>query len=205
MFRVSAASRLTVLLALLLLLGAGGSAQPISARHPDAPAAMDSPPLLYLAPTLSLIPIGGTACVDLRVEDVDNLFGFETILQFDPTRASIVDAVPGTPGVQVEVGPFLQPANPSNWFVINTANNTNGTVRVAITRMAPESGASGSGVLARICLRGINRGHTPLTLSPSATIMLDPYVSFLPFDLKSGGAFVGPVLRYRIPITVRGF
>jgi hypothetical protein len=205
MLQRSMLSRFIVLLSLLLLLGAGSSGAALHTIGADQRAAAQTLPLLWINPTLSLIPIGGTACADVRVEDVEGLFGFETVIRFDHSRVSVVDAYPSSPGIQVLPGPFLQPQNPSNWYVINTADNGSGTIRIAITRMVPESGVSGSGVLATICFLGINRGHTELTLSETATLMLDPQVSFLSFDLKSGGALVGPVYRHRIPLTVRGY
>lgn len=196
MFRTLLAPRLAVVLSLLLLgVSALGAA-------PLAPAAQT--PLVALSPALVVVPIGGTACVDLRVENVENLFGFETVIRFDPSRLSVADAQPGTPGVQIEVGPFLQPANPSNWYVINSVNNASGTIRLAITLFAPEAGRSGSGTLAKACFQGVNRGHSAVTIVDSNTLLLDPHVSFIPFTAKSGGAFVGSVFRFRIPLVLRG-
>jgi len=205
MFRGSMASRFIVLLCLILFLGAHSSGAALQATdsHPDAAAQLL--PMLRIEPVLSLVPIGGTACADVRVEEVEGLFGFETVIHFDPSRVSVVDAYPSAPGTQVAIGPFLQPQNPSNWYVINSADNVKGTIRIAITRMSPEVGANGSGVLATICLLGVNRGHSPLTLSETATLMLDPHVATLSFDAKSGGALVGPVQHHRIPLIAKGF
>jgi hypothetical protein len=161
--------------------------------------------MLRIEPALSLVPIGGTACADVRVENIEGLFGFETVIQFDPSRVNVVDANPAAPGIQITIGPFLQPQNPSHWFVINSADNVKGTIRVAITRMSPEVGVSGSGVLATVCLLGVNRGHSSLAFSETATLMLDPQVASLSFEPKSGGALVGPVQRHRIPLISRGF
>ncbi|MGB9594354.1 MAG: cohesin domain-containing protein [Anaerolineae bacterium] len=196
MFRSSLAPRLIVALLLCLLgVSQSGAAQP-------EPAAQT--PLVRLSPTLLVVPIGDTSCMDLRVEDVENLFGFETIIRFDPSRLAVVDASPGTPGVQISVGPFLQPVNPGNWYVINSADNASGTIRLAITLFAPEAGQSGSGTLATICFRGLNRGHSAITLSQTETLLVDPQVLVIPFTAKSGGAFVGSVFRFHIPLVVRG-
>jgi|GEM_PF-1602126 hypothetical protein len=191
MFRTRLAPKLAIVLLLLFLLGA-----PLSGAAQS--------PLVRIAPTLTVVPIGGTACADLRVEDVENLFGFETVIRFDPSRVTVVDASPETPGVQVGIGPFLQPANPSNWYVINAVDNASGTIRLAITLFAPETGRSGSGVLATACFQGVNRGHSALTIVEASTLLLDPHVSVIPFAAKSGGALVGPVHRFRIPLVSRG-
>lgn len=193
MFRSLLAPKLAVVMLLLLLL----------LEVPLSGAALQTP-LVHVSPALAVVPIGGMACVDLRVENVENLFGFETVIHFDPSRVAVVDAQPSAPGVQIEVGPFLRPASPGNGYVINSVNNTSGTIRLAITLFAPETGRSGSGVLATACFQGLNRGHSALTLVDASTMLLDPNVSFIPFATKSGGAFVGPVFQFRIPLVVRG-
>lgn len=204
MFRGSIPSRFIVLLCLVLFLGAHSSGASLQATDSN-PAAAQSLAMLRIEPALSLVPIGGTACADVRVEDIEGLFGFETVIQFDPSRVSVEDAQPSAPGTQVSIGPFLQPQNPSHWYVINSADNVKGTIRIAITRMSPEVGVSGSGVLATVCLRGINRGHSALAFSETATLMLDPQVAFLPFEPRSGGTLVGPVQHHRIPLISKGF
>lgn len=197
MFRTLLAPRLAAVVLLLLLLEG-----PLSGGA--LPAAEAQLPLVHLSPTLAVVPIGGTACMDLRVQDVQDLFGFSTDILFDPGRLGVVDANPDSPGVQIAVGPFLQPANPANWYVINSADNTRGLIRLAVTLFPPETGRSGSGVLATICFRGQNRGHSAITLSESGTLLLNPQVSVIPFTVKSGGAFVGPIFQFRIPLVVRG-
>ncbi len=191
MLRTLLAPRLAVVLLLLLLLGL-----PLS----DAAQV----PLVHLSPALVLVPVGGTSCVDLCVENVENLFGFATVIRFDPSRLAVVDALPETPGVQIEIKSFLQPTNPNNWYVVNSVDNAGGTIHLTIALFAPEAGRSGSGVLATACFRGINRGHSPIAFTDTETLLLDPHVSVIPFATKSGGAFIGPVYRFRIPLVVRG-
>lgn len=191
MFRLFA-TRVAVVVLLLFLL-----------EIPLSGAALQTP-LVHVSPGLVVIPVGDTTCVDLRIEDVENLFGFETVIRFDPRRLAVADAQAGVPGVQIEVGPFLKPATPNNWYVINSVDNASGSIRLAITLFAPEAGRSGSGVLATACFQGLNRGHAALTLVDTSTLLLDPHVSVIPFAAKSGGAFVGPVFQFRIPLVVRG-
>lgn len=182
MLRTLLAPRLAVVLLLLLLLGL-----PLS----DAAQV----PLVHLSPALVLVPVGGTSCVDLRVENVENLFAFATVIRFDPSRLAVVDALPGS---------FLQPTDPNNWYVVKSVDNAGGSIHLAITLFAPERGRSGSGVLATACFQGINRGHSPIAFTDTETLLLDPHVSIIPFATKSGGAFIGPVYRFRIPLVVRG-
>lgn len=198
MFRMPLAPKVAaiVILALLIALPRSGA---------TALGAEAQLPLVHLSPALLVVPIGATSCTDLRVEDVEDLFGVETTVRFDPGRLAVADAAPGMPGVQVEIGPFLQPTNPSNWYVINAADNAGGTVRLAIALIAPETGRSGSGTLATICFRGLNRGHSAIALPETATLLLDSQVSSIPFSVKSGGALIGSVYRFRIPLVAKGY
>lgn len=198
MFRMPLAPKVAAIVILVLLIALPRS----GATAPGAEAQL---PLAHLSPALLVVPIGQTSCTDLRVEDVEDLFGFETIIRFDPSRLAVVDAAPETPGVQVEIGPFLQPVvDPSYRYVVNAVDNAGGTIRLAIALIAPETGRSGSGTLATICFRGLNRGHSAIALSETETLLLDPRVSTIPFAAKSGGALIGPVYRFRIPLVVKG-
>lgn len=190
MFRLLLAPRFVVVVLLLLgvpLLG-------------ETPSAAVQKPLVYLSPTLLVVPVGETACADLRIENVENLFGFATAIRFDPNRVAVVDADPDNSGIQIEVGPFLQ----GGFVASNSADNAGGTISLGITLFGAETGRSGSGTLATICFRGLNRGHSAITLVDAGTMLLDPNVSSIPFTIKSGGSFVGPVFRFRIPLVVRG-
>lgn len=189
------------LLALVLLVLTVPTANASVARS-DTVSEATMPPLVRVAPPVSNTPIGGTVSVDIRVEDVVNLFGFETVIYFDPAKVQVVDADPVKPGVQIEPGPFLEPDNPSAWFVVNSVDNTSGEIRFAATRMAPLEGVSGSGVVATVTYWGALRGHSDIALSESATLMLDPSVNPLPFATKSGGVFVGRIYQTRLPLTI---
>jgi len=197
MLRTLLAPRLVAALLFLLLLGVLQSG-----AAPLTPATQM--PLVHLSPALIVVPVGETACVDLQVQDVQDLFGFSTDIAFDPSRLAVVDADAGDAGIQIAVGPFLQPATPGNWYVINSADNARGLIRFAVTLFPPETGHSGSGTLATICFRGLNRGHSAITLSESGTLLVDSQVSTIPSAMKSGGAFVGSVFRFHIPLVVRG-
>jgi len=201
MLRRSGAAKAIVTLFLVLLSGVGGSIRQVS----GATASANGMPLIWVAPTLSIVPIGEETCVDIRVHEVQDLFGFETVIQFDPVKVSVVDAEPGRSGIQIQPGPFLQPEDPSQWFVINNANNGTGSARLAITRMAPLGGVSGSGILATACFRGNIRGHSQVNLSLTSTLMLDTSIAAIPFALKSAGIIVGPVYHLRIPEVAKGF
>ncbi len=153
----------------------------------------DSMPLVRVAPAFNLVAIGGTTDVMLRIDDAEDLFGVDLVIQFDPARIRVLDMWPGS---------FAEMDNDSKWFTIRNWNNTTGQARFAATRMATLDGVDGSGVLATIRFQGFTRTYSPITLSAAASSMLDPTMAFIPFATKSGGLFVGSIHRTRLPLTI---
>ena len=104
---------------------------------------------------------GNTSTVDILVEDVTDLYGFEFEITFDPAVLEVVDADPDEEGVQIEAGDFLSP----DWTLDNTVDNDNGTITYALCQMNPSPPQSGDGVLARITWRGKAAGTSPIQLA----------------------------------------
>ena len=115
-----------------------------------------------LAPATVEVPLGRTADVAVEVVDVQDLYGVDLALTFNPNVVEVVDADPGQAGVQMALGTFLD----SGFVVLNAADNVTGTVRFAMTQLNPSLPKSGTGALMVIRLRGKQvSGGTPLTLT----------------------------------------
>lgn len=99
-----------------------------------------------------------TSVVNILVEDVTDLYGFEFQITFDPTLVGVVDADPAKSGVQIQPGDFLSP----DWELDNTVDNQNGTIDYALSQWDPSPPKSGSGVLAIITWRGKVPGTSPI-------------------------------------------
>ena len=104
------------------------------------------------------IGVGNTGVVNILVEDVTDLYGFEFEITFDSTVLEVVDADPDKEGVQIGAGDFLNP----DWFLDNTVDNENGTIAYAICQLSPSESVSGDGVLAIITWRGKALGTSPI-------------------------------------------
>jgi hypothetical protein len=100
--------------------------------------------------------------LELRVDDVARLYGYRVKLRFDPALLEVKDMSPSDDGVQVAIGEFLDPIN--SFVLVNQADNTAGTVDLAISQTAPATGANGSGVLATVTFRGRAGGTSEVTL-----------------------------------------
>lgn len=119
-----------------------------------------------LVPATQTIAAGATTTVTFHVADVDNLYGYQAEIAFDPAVLEVVDADAGTTGVQVALGTWLEP----DFVFRNEADNSAGTITLALSQLAPSAAVSGSGDLATITFRGLAMGvssirFTDLTLA----------------------------------------
>jgi hypothetical protein len=88
--------------------------------------------------------------VAVEVQGVQDLYGVDLALTFDPQVVEVVDADPLRPGVQAVQGPFLEPG----FTAVETADNAAGSLRFVMTQLNPSSPKSGSGTLLWVSLRG---------------------------------------------------
>lgn len=129
---------------------------PLPARA-QAPA----PVVVRVAPASVQVVAGQTVDVAVEVVDVQDLYGADVALSFDPAVVEVVDADPTLDGIQVGHGLFLDPG----FVLFNLADNQVGALRMAITQMNPSLPKSGTGALVVVTLRGKLAGaSTPLTL-----------------------------------------
>jgi hypothetical protein len=114
-----------------------------------------------VAPTSVEVAINQTVDVAVEVKDIRDLYGFDVALAFDPQTVEVIDADPGTDGVQIALGTFLDPG----FVIINEANNQAGSVRLAMTQINPSQPKTGTGALVVVKLKGKQaRAASPLTL-----------------------------------------
>jgi hypothetical protein len=128
-------SALLVLTLLLMLAPAGALA--------------DSGATIRFSPSSTTAYVGDTVNVDLRLNDVSDLYGAEVHISFDPARLQVLDDDAGSTGIQILPGSMFPKSNPS-YIVLNQADNAAGTIDFAITLLAPESPLVGSGTLATV-------------------------------------------------------
>ena len=112
------------------------------------------------APALSIelskeeVPIGEQFPVEIKVENIAQLFGFSIELLFDPTVLKAVNAVPGD---------FL--GNDT----IELAVPGDGSISVSVSRKAGVDGVDGSGVIAFVILETIGDWDTEISFNSEIT------------------------------------
>jgi LysM repeat protein len=115
-------------------------------------------PTVVIDPPGREVAVEATTTVDIRIENVSDLFGAEVHLTFDPALLEGVDADAGTAGVQIQPGAFLSP----DFTAQNDVDQAAGKIDFAISQMAPHGPVSGSGVLATITFKGKAAGTSPI-------------------------------------------
>ncbi len=119
-------------------------------------------PASAAAPTVTLgngvleVPVGQTAPLPISVKDVQDLYGVEIHLRFDPALVQVADADSSTDGVQILLGDFLS----ADFVAQNRADNQGGTIDFAVTQLNPSEPKSGSGTLCTIQFQGVGAGQT---------------------------------------------
>lgn len=123
-------------------------------------AAQNSTASLGIFEPYSVAP-GSDIQVPISIKNVDGLYGYDLTLTFNPKLLQIQDSDPAAPGVQAALGSFLDPG----LVLFNSADNTQGTLRFAMSQYNPSVAKSGEGILLLVNFKGITLGDSVLTFS----------------------------------------
>jgi hypothetical protein len=143
---------------------------------------------LMVIPATDNVGIGNTRVIEIRLEDVINLYQVDFSLQFDASLLEVVDTDAGQPGIQVEPGGFPDPAEGA--IITNTANNTTGTIDFNVALQSPAAPIFGNGVVARITFRGLAVGTSNLLFTKA--LLRDPSDNFIDVTHVDGSLSVQP-------------
>lgn len=136
--------RVLVLLLSIALLGTAVPVSRVSAANGTA----------LLVPSYQNISIGEVRAVTFRVQNVQNMYGYQVDITYNPALLGVIDADPSKTGVQVALGTFLKP----EFVQHNNVNTTTGVISVIVTQLAPTAPVSGSGDLFAITFEGTAQG-----------------------------------------------
>jgi len=133
---------------------------------------------LYLSPTQSTIAVSQTVRVDIMVANIEDLYGVQLNLGFDPDVVEVQDAYSFLPGIQIEEGDFLIPDE----VPTNQADNAAGVIALTMSLQGDKPGVSGSGRLATITFHGVDRGETEVGFRQS--VLSDPQSVAIPHGTR---------------------
>lgn len=133
------------------------------------PIAEASPPLqgtttVAITPASVELQCGETQVVDIRINDVTDLYGADVRVTYDPSVVEVVDANPTAPGVQIEPGDRPDVSGGQGLVQVNSVDVDTGTISYAAIRLNPAPAQSGNGVIASVTFRGKADGTSPVTL-----------------------------------------
>ena len=150
-------------------------------------ASAQTPALVSVSPEYQLVRAGQEFSVQVRIDDVQALYGFDVLLSFPPDlleALSVVDEGFLAPGMQ--------------WPVID---NDAGTVKVVHSQINPAEPASGSGALFTVMFRADAEGANAALLLSEVT--LSDHNGFeIPCSLRSGRVHIGAYPLY-LPLVLR--
>lgn len=124
-------------------------------------AAMQAGTVVRVSPNTQQLAAGQNATVEIRIDNVSGLAAADIELRFNPAILQVQDADAGREGVQIQPGNFPAP----DFVAMNTADNTTGIIRYALTQLPPHAPVSGSGLLATIVFRGQADGVSDITFN----------------------------------------
>jgi len=138
---------------------------------------------LLIHPEESAVDVGDIIQVSVRVEGANGLRWAEFVIDYDPRIVEVVDSDPDTAGVQIELGPFLDPDGAD----LNRVAPDRGVIEVA--QEAGGAPATGGGVLAQITFRGLSAGTSQIAFAD--VLLEDQLGGDVPSSDQSGTIIVG--------------
>ena len=132
--------------------------------------------LVSVSPEYQLVHLGEEFAVQVRIDDVQALYGFDVLLSFPPDLLEALSVVNGD---------FLAPG--IGW---QTIDNDAGTVWVVNTQTNPAEPASGSGALFTVMFRADAEGATAALLL-SKVELTDRDGLLIPCDTRGGTVRLG--------------
>ncbi len=151
------------------LTGTGSLIRPLAA----APAVAQ----LSIEPVPVMLPQNGSAVFAVQIREVQNLYGVQLDLRFDPAIMQVVRIEPGT---------FLSP----DFVIVQQIDNRVGVAKLAYTQLAPAPPKSGTGDITLITAQATDcLGTTPLRLEN--VVLTDPDGHAVSHSLTEGVAHSG--------------
>jgi hypothetical protein len=104
---------------------------------------------VQVSPAKATMRVEERRIFNFTVVNVQNLYGVDLAIQYDPRYLAAVDMDKTVPGIQGVQGPFLD----SGFVVLNTVDNRTGELRYVMTQLNPSAAKNGDGVLFTFKLR----------------------------------------------------
>jgi hypothetical protein len=149
-------------------------------------ALSQSATIVSVEPAELILHVGESGTLLVTVQAIEDFYGFEIQLTFDPDHIQILDADPKQPGIQIQAGDMFD--ENQGFLVRNQADNHSGELIYAFTLLAPAPEMSGNGSLVEFELEAISLGSSALELE---AILASPDGTALRIEIHDGLVTVG--------------
>jgi LysM repeat protein len=157
---------------------------PMAVQESAVIAAQEGVAVLRFQPVSQQLNVGDQGVVQIQIDNVVDLYGFELGVQFNPALIQIQDTDPSQNGVQIQPGAFLAP----DLIVTNHADNNMGIITYIVTQTAPNTPVSGNGTIATITFAAVSAGSMPLNFT--IIKLADPDTNQIPANAQLGQIIV---------------
>ena len=123
-----------------------------------APILMFSKKDLYLTPDIE-------EPVSVYIKNVNDLYGIELNINFDPKFIELIDSNPTTQKIDIKPGTMLDPKK--SFFLCNQINNQQGTACYTMSLLNPAPPVSGSGIIVELIVKAKTICKTSITIQNS--------------------------------------
>jgi LysM repeat protein len=113
----------------------------------------------------SAVTCGEVIPQEVRINNVQGLYGVDVRVTFDPTIVEVVDANTTAPGIQITPGNFPDVSGGQGMVQVNNVDPAAGTISYSAIRLNPAAAQDGSGVIASMRFRGKANGSSPINLA----------------------------------------
>lgn len=173
---------------------------------PASAAAPGQDAIVRPDPLVSTVPLGGQVVVNIYIQEVQNLYGADIRLSFDPTALEVQDMNAAVSGVQIQpLSTFLNPdfvVRNSACNVVDSTCPTPGIVRYAVTQVNPSTPVSGSGAIAAVTFRRLTPDVTALRII--AHDLSDRYGVVIPSVTQDGSVELPVLHKHYLPFILAG-
>ena len=148
-------------------------------------------PVVSVNPSLKEVQIGDLFDIDITIDSVSHLYGFEIWLSFDKTKLN---------ASAIEYRGFLnEPTNLWN----NVTNNTGGYLSFAISSRSPATGKTGGSPppLITIHFKALSGGFSPLQFVTSKTVLADDQGLAIPHTTVNGTVHIAGGSNHDVAAT----
>ncbi len=148
--------------------------------------------LWFNPPALALQP-GMQGTIKFQVQNVQEMYGLEFQITFDPEVIKVIDSDPNQEGVQVKPADWLQ----EGFVAVNHVDTDIGRIDFAATLLRPAQPASGSMVIASIPFATRKTGTS--TLRIASAILSTRNAEKIPHAIQAGKIVVNA--SQRLPLA----